>query len=152
MKPAIYLALNPVLFLPPPASECEYCGESVGHLYEDGIPGPRLDASGSAMCDECWHEHHEFTCIRCGNYDDDEDQHRYLVILEECGGMKPGIYRTRGAYFTSNYFDMWWNPWNLSRIRDADGDFYNEADMPSGHLCYGCRNEMGLTERTRNLQ
>lgn len=111
--------------------------------------GPLLDPNDNQpVCDECWHEHFEFECIRCGNYDNNETQHRYLVILEECGGMKPGIYRTLGSYWCSNYFDMWFNEWALSRIKDADGEYYNQGDYPSGHLCYGCRLELNLVERT----
>ena len=135
--------------LPAPASECSYCGEDLSHIYEETDFGPRQDpGDGQPICDDCWHEHFEFECFRCGNSGDIEDQHRYLVILKECGGMKPGIYRTLGAYFTSNYFDMWWNAWNLSRLRDADGKFYNEHDLPSGHLCYGCQLELNLVEVT----
>jgi hypothetical protein len=139
------------LLLNAPATECSYCGDDISSIYEETNFGPATDPSdGTPMCDDCFHDHFEFACIRCGNYDLSEDKHRYLVILEECGGLTPGIYSIiELPYFTSNYFDMWWNTDRLTRIRDADGSYYNEGDYPSGHLCTGCRVEMGLTTFTK---
>lgn len=140
-----------MLLLSAPATECSYCGDDISHVWEETNFGPATDPNdGQAVCDDCFHEHFEFNCIRCGNSESDEDQHRYLLILEECGGLQPGIYAvTRRPYFTSNYFDMWWNKGALTYLRAADGNYYNEGDYPSGHLCSGCRSEMGLTTFTK---
>ena len=131
------------LALPIPAKDCDWCGDD---LDKKGSYPPTL-CEGQPICDDCFHEHYEFDCIRCGSSDLIENRH-HLVILEKCGGLTPGIYFIKDRpYFTSNYFDMWWNPWALSRIKDADGRYLNEFDYPSGHLCYGCLNELGIVER-----
>lgn len=137
------------LLLAPPrivATECTRCGEE---LDSEERESPRLDVDETAICDQCYHDNFEFTCSRCEGYGDNEDQHRYLVIFEECGGLRPGIYRiNRKPYFISNYFDMWWIKESLSRLRDADGYYADQDLYPSGHLCYGCQREMGLVEAT----
>lgn len=136
------------LLLPAPSTRCSFCGDAFDH---EEAENPRTDPNdGTSICDKCYNQHFEFECIRCASYGDIEDQHRYLVILEECGGFGPGIYRiNRRPYYTSNYFDMWWNKGCLSRLRDADGKYANFDEFPSGHLCFGCQCEMNLIEVTR---
>lgn len=129
----------------PLATECSLCGED---LNEEEREEPRKEGD-EYVCDECWDEHNTFPCFRC-ECSSDNDTMNYLAILEECGGLGPGIYRiNRRPYFISNYFDMWWIKESLSRIRDADGEYSNPADYSSGFLCYGCQREMNLVEPVR---
>ncbi len=137
------------LLLIAPATSCSFCGNA---FDEEESQSPSRDPNdGQSVCDRCYSDNFTFDCVRCGSEGDIEDQHRYLIILEECGGLGPGIYRINDRpYFTSNYFNMWWNVRCLSRLRDADGRYANLYEFPSGHLCYECQHEMNLVELTRH--
>jgi len=121
------------------AVECTRCG---AELDEEESASPRLDSDvdDGAICDECWREHYCYTCYWCGEYEENTEQDKMLVISEECGGLPAGIYRIkRLPYFISNYFDMWWMTECLEFIRDVPPDFDSYDDYPSGHLCAGCQ-------------
>ncbi len=114
---------------------CEYCGEN---LSPEEIANPIPEG---AICESCYHEHFEFTCYRCQNYDHEDEQHKMLVIAEECGGLPRGVYRiTDFPYYTSNYFDMRWNKFNLEWIGPMPEELSAEdVNYPSGHLCRDCQ-------------
>ncbi len=47
---------------------CEWCGE---RLDDEEIE--------EKICDLCYHEHYEFTCCWCEEYEHEDYQHVYLV-------------------------------------------------------------------------
>lgn len=116
---------------------CDWCGEE---LTLEEIENPPQDVK-EPICDNCYNEHFEFTCFWCGNYEHEDYQGDLLVIAKECGGLGPGVYRIKKRpYFTSNYFNMWWDTYALEKVRDIPAD-WNPYDnrYPSGHLCVGCQ-------------
>lgn len=125
----------------PVGTVCTSCGEE---LFDEEL-GPNLSRSefdGGVICDECDYDQrkaHEFVCHWCGA-DEHEDFKDVLLISEECGGLDTGVYLIIDwPYFTSNYFDMWWNTNCLRRIGDVPRKFEAHDDYPSGHLCERCK-------------
>lgn len=60
------------------AIECSFCG---GPLEDEEAENPRLDPDdGEPMCDDCYHDHCEFTCCCCAEYGETKDQHNMLVV------------------------------------------------------------------------
>jgi hypothetical protein len=75
------------------SQECEWCGEE---LTQEEINEP---VAGQAICEDCYHEHYEFTCSRCCNYEHIDCQHCWLVVFEPIDDfdkrdseIQPGIY------------------------------------------------------------
>lgn len=119
--------------------ECSYCGE---FLPDYQAEEPLLDKNdGKPCCDECYHEHFEFTCFWCDEYEDDEYMDGILVIAEECGGLPSGLYRILSKpYFISDMFNMNWLKDSFHRIGDLPPTFIVDPDdYPSGHLCRDCQ-------------
>lgn len=120
--------------------ECAYCGESlVGEEADD----PRKDGSGDVMCDECWHDQHEYTCDLCEDYEECGDhQHEMLVVWETVGGsggrsVEPGIYRiVEWPYWTSDMLSMWLHKESLSCIAALPA---GKQGRGCGHLCRKCQ-------------
>lgn len=49
---------------------CSYCDND---LQGEEVSNPRIDElDNTPICDECWHDHFEFTCSLCQNYEDKE--------------------------------------------------------------------------------
>jgi hypothetical protein len=124
--------------------DCSWCGAQLGG---DEIESPYRDTDGDLLCDECYHDNFEFTCCLCENYEHTDHQHDYLVIFEKCGGLARGVYRIKSfPYYTSNYFSMWWNRESLAKVHGLPWKFSSDDGYPSGHICWGCRNELGLRQ------
>lgn len=141
--------ISPQLLLQaPPSTECRYCGdtEQIEGYYDEGS-WPRLDDNGDPICDDCWHDKNEFDCVRCEEYGDTVDMHRYLVVMEETDDVSPGIYCTVGTYYVDYMIGGNLYPWALSRIMDVPRDC--TSDYPCGHLCYGCQLALGLIAPVR---
>lgn len=128
----------------PVISECSFCGDS---LDIEESESPRTDPRDEQpICDECYHEHFEFTCCDCCNYGDVADQHNLLVVFEVVSSMggpreiSPGIYRIKegpyhgGPIIGSGY--LYGD--NLERIADVNPDMDGEG-YPCGHLCLECQ-------------
>jgi hypothetical protein len=121
--------------------ECSYCGE---HLGDDESENPRIDpADDLPVCDECWHDKFEFTCCRCCEYGDVEDQHNLLVVFEKTGKVEPGVYKVTGRpYYTHALIgEGWLHDWALKRIADVNPDMDGEG-YPCGHLCLNCQSNL----------
>jgi hypothetical protein len=118
--------------------ECATCGEE---LDREQSSDPRRDDSGEAICDSCYSDEHEFNCCWCGEYDSVDVQHRMIVLFEECGRMDRGIYRIDSfPYYTSDYFNMWFNEYAMTRLGDVPKDLQAQQDnYPAGHLCEFCQ-------------
>jgi hypothetical protein len=123
--------------------ECPQCG---AEMNKEEIDNPYRDTDGDLLCDECYHDRYEYTCCMCGNYEHIDNEGDYLVLFEKCGGLVRGVYRIKSRpYYTSNYFDMWWNLEALEKVRGLPWKFSESEDgYPSGTICWGCRNELGL--------
>lgn len=123
----------------------ELCGWCEAELMEGEIGAPRLAFDDKKMCDECYHDKHEFNCYKCGNSDDSEEKDaigRLLIIADadEIGeGWQTGVYRiVAHPYYTSNMFDMWFHRDALNRVCDLPDGFNPQDECPSGHLCREC--------------
>ena len=130
------------------ASKCSFCGDALD-IEESG--NPHTDPNdGEPVCDDCYHEHFEFTCCDCQEYGDVKDQHNLLVVFEEvdsCGGptrkVAPGVYRIKegpyhgGPIIGSGYL----YGGNLKRIADVNPDMGGNG-YPCGHLCLECQNRV----------
>jgi hypothetical protein len=136
---------------------CTRCGEK---LNDDEIINPYLDwnCDDGVLCDECYHEHYEFTCCLCQEYGDVADQHNMIVVFEGDYGVPLGVYATDGCYYTQGLIgSSWLHPRSLRRLDEvpakADGDGY-----PCGHLCEHCQRkfivhrEWGNLERYSNIE
>jgi hypothetical protein len=118
--------------------ECSFCGEPLDGEESDS---PRLDPDdGKPTCDDCYHEHFEFTCCCCQNYGEVADQHNLLVVLEETSDVKPGVYKVVDKpYYTQGMIGSGWlHPWALERIADLNPDIGDDG-YPCGHLCLECQ-------------
>lgn len=76
------------------ATECGWCGNELT-AEESKHPEDRVS---EPICCECFHEHYEFTCDKCENYEHIDHQHQFLVVYEKehglglYGDVEPGIY------------------------------------------------------------
>ncbi len=147
--------------------KCTRCGRD---LDEEEAADPRRDedVDDGILCDECYHEHYEFECCRCGNYDHVKVQHRFLVVFVETNGLfgpvAPGLYRiTEFPYYGGPIIgDGWLENHALERAGDIplrkawnletrDFDLIEPVpmdDYPCGHLCGHCQEV--LTRRVHN--
>ena len=111
------------------------------------------------VCDDCYHDHFEFTCCACEEYGEVEDQHKYLVVFEAVDDVEPGIYRIKyKPYFTSGLIgSSWLHPRTLDKVKDlpvrwlayvsiTGKDIFRELKAeeqddgyPCGHLCADCQ-------------
>src|ERR1700722_18101083 len=90
---------------------CTSCGEPFDEEEREGPHYERTDKGKNIrsrpICDQCFHDEYEFTCCWCKEYGDVEDQHKMLVVFEECANFDnrdarilPGLYRiTDGPYY-----------------------------------------------------
>ena len=119
---------------------CLRCGNE---LDDEELDYPRKDEDGDAICDECFHEHYEFTCCWCCEYGDVKDQHNLLVVFEEVSDVKPGIYKIteRPYYICAMIGSSWLIPGSLVRIAELNPDM-DGNNYPCGHLCLECQKKV----------
>ena len=121
---------------------CTWCGTELDAEESDS---PRTDGGGDVICDNCHHDHYEFTCCLCEDYGDVEVQHKYLVVFTETDGVLPGIYQTAEdrPYWCDAVLDAWLYPEALSRVRDlTPGLEASDRGWPCGHLCGDCQDKL----------
>ena len=137
--------------------KCSYCGDD---LKDDELESPSIDPDDrTPVCDDCYHDHFEFTCCACEEYGEVEDQHKYLVVFEAVDDVEPGIYRIKyKPYFTSGLIgSSWLHPRTLDKVKDlpvrwlayvsiTGKDIFRELKAeeqddgyPCGHLCADCQ-------------
>ena len=118
-------------------TECSWGG---CRLDEEEVDNLRLDPDGSIICDRCYGEHFQFKCCRCLDYEEDEHQHEFLVVWEQVGEVKPGIYQVvEYSYWGGPLIgDGWLDARALRRVRDLEEDAEGNG-YPCGRLCMGCR-------------
>lgn len=126
--------------------ECTRCGND---LDEEEMESPQ-EEEGDVICDECYHEHYEFTCCCCCNYGHVDDRHKMLVVFETCDAhgydpqtgreVWPGIYRITGGPYHGGYLvgGSWLYEDRLERIADLNPDMGGDG-YPCGHLCADCQ-------------
>lgn len=131
---------------------CSYCGND---LVGEELGNPHRDPNDDEMmCDECYQEHFEFECCRCLNYDSTEHQHDYLVVYEQVGDVKPGIYRVISYPYHGGALigDSWLFANSLQRIRALEEPAEDDPYYPCGHLCLECQNTLKLpTQETKEI-
>lgn len=124
--------------------KCEWCGEQ---FSKEEIESTRE----KGMCDECFHEHREFTCCRCDEYEEKKHQHRFLVVFEPTdswGGtnIQPGIYEIieypyHGGPMIGRGYLFGRSLRNLNKTVDWESNGY-----PCGHLCLWCQRGLHLRQ------
>lgn len=127
------------------------CSWNGCELSEEETESPRLDPRGEVICDECYHEHFEFTCCCCENDEDDPDEairDAALVILdsEQCK-LPRGFYQViKWPIFTSDYFSMWFHEDALRFVGPVGDSEWTETwdGYPSGQLCRACQIKNGV--------
>jgi len=121
---------------------CTYCEEP---LTADELEAPH-QRDGDMYCDDCWSDNFEFICCLCRNLEDDEYQHRFLVVTEptdaECGKtVAPGVYEIVETPYYGGPIIGRLHMFADSIRRVADLPAGIDADgCPCGHLCRGCAN------------
>jgi len=116
-----------------PVGVCEWCGR---RLTDEEIEYP--NSKDERICDECHHEHYEFTCCWCEEYENKDYEEKYVVLTEPTEGLhselSPGVYEVvKRPYFRGD----WYLESALRRLGDVPSDFPNIADS-SGMLCRYC--------------
>ena len=134
---------------------CEWCGNQ---LTEEEIEYPATDGFGrkidGTICDECFHEHYEWACDRCQNYEYEEFHGIWLVVFEavhvqgdwrsEDREAEPGIYEiTKWPYFGGPIIGELSLYGGALRRTKAKIDF-PQGHYPCGHLCRECAKELHL--------
>ena len=125
---------------------CSCCGNA---LDGEELENPQIDRrDDQPICDECFHEHFEFTCCDCCNYGDVDDQHNMLVVFNSVSSMggptrevAPGIYKIAedGSYFGGPIIGSGYLYGDhLERIADVNPDMDGNG-YPCGHLCLNCQ-------------
>ena len=131
----------------PDLTKCGCCGDK---LDEDEICNPYEDrddyGDGTPICFECYHEHYEFTCSLCEEYDDINVQHKMLIVRKAEMGVPPGVYRITGYpyYYSSILGDNGGvNPWDVQKICNLTKEIGRLMDTyyPLGHMCRDCQAE-----------
>jgi hypothetical protein len=115
-----------------PVGVCEWCGE---RLTDEEIEYPIPEGP---ICEECYHEHYEFTCCWCENYEDKDYEEKYVVLTEPTEGLHselpPGVYEVvKRPYFRGD----WIVESALRRIGDVPPEF-PEIEDSDGMLCRTC--------------
>lgn len=126
-------------------TKCDMCGEP---FSGEDIDHPFV-VDGEVVCEECHHEHCEFTCCKCANYGDAADQHNLLVVFEEQSSMggdgkvQPGVYRVTGHPYHGGFMigSSWLYSDNLECIADVNPGMDSEG-YSCGHLCLKCQGDV----------
>lgn len=124
--------------------KCSWCGDP---LDAEEAENPRKDPHGDLICDECYHDHFEFTCSQCEEGEDIEHQGAIgsvTVVYEEVSGLgekvKPGVYRiTKWPYYADGVTECYLIENALTRITDVPEGWTNADGCPCGHLCRTCQ-------------
>ena len=127
-------------------AKCSWCSHELDCEEREF---PRTDADEDPICDNCHHQEYEFTCCNCEEYEDDEMQHKLLVVFTATSAshgdeVQPGIYNiTGGPYWGTDYFSSWLYVeklvWLCSLPESLQDD---DPYYPVGHLCGDCQKEM----------
>jgi hypothetical protein len=124
-------------------TDCSYCGNL---LSEDELESPYTDEDNDIICDECEHEHFQFQCCKCEEYDHIDVQHYYLIVADDVDkSIPPGIYYIKGGpYFGGpliGELGLFAN--KLLRLRDLPTNI-DTGGYPCGHLCRTCVRKLEL--------
>lgn len=137
--------------MPRKPKECEWCGNN---LTDEEIKYPCRDGRGKKIdgliCDECFHEHYEWTCDRCCEYELSEFQDIWFVVFETTPGrdqpVQPGIYEiTNFPYYGGPLIGEGYLYDSSLRLTKAKIDF-EQGNYPCGHLCRRCANKLHLRQ------
>lgn len=124
-----------------PALSCSYCGQQ---LEEHERADPQM-VDDEPVCDDCYREKYCFTCCRCEEYEDNEHQHKFLVVKhDECGELEvaDGVYRiVRSPYHYSSALDNGLIKSALEFVCALPNGIELD-DYPCGHLCLSCQGKL----------
>lgn len=127
-------------------TECEYCGSD---LTQEEIENPEPEG---ALCEDCYHEHFEFTCSRCCNFDHVDYQDIWLVVFQtvsnfpERGEIQPGIYEIIAFPYHGGIMlgEAWLHGGSLRRT--PAGIDFTSGNYACGHLCRECAKVLRLKQ------
>jgi hypothetical protein len=123
---------------------CDWCGRE---LTDEEIEYPEPEGP---ICEDCYCQHFYYSCVRCGEHDHIEYQHRCVVVFEDeaCG---PGIYRvTSRPYAVQPMIGQGWlvesalTPLAILTPMDIKNNSYVDDgeqfyEYPCRHLCLDCQ-------------
>lgn len=119
---------------------CSFCDEP---LSAEEREAPRMDGD-EPVCDECWSYNFTFDCCACGQEENDNLQHWYLVVTKpvcSLGGadVEPGIYYIKGGPYHGGSIlgPGHFYPDQLLRLRDLPPRV-STGRYDCGHLCRDC--------------
>ena len=112
-----------------------------------------VEEFGGLLCCDCEHEHLDFVCCRCQNYERNEHQDECLVVFEPVLGYPSGGHVPTGVYriLTGPYHggpligEAYFFEESLQRIGDLTEEYWEEFGAPCGHLCRDCVTRMTAT-------
>lgn len=140
----------------------QHCGWCGSDLTPEELEYPASDFEGNAfdepICDECFHDHFEFTCNRCGNYEYEEFQHYWLVVFETDLGspreapITPGIYEIVSFPYYGGPIIGGCSLYGHSLRRTKATIDFRQGNYPCGHLCRTCAKNLHLRQSKRGKQ
>lgn len=128
-------------------SEKIYCCLCCDPLEGEEVERPN-EVNEEIYCDQCYHEHFEFTCCMCQNYGHIDDMDNIVVVLEPTDGwhgkMPTGIYKViEMPYFSCVIAShSWLHDECLERISDLPESIISSNMYPCGHLCLDCQEKV----------
>ena len=129
----------------PEGAKCPWCSQE---FDDEERETPRLSGD-EPICDDCYQDEYEFACCDCQGYDEQEIQHKMLVVFvptsASCGDkVQPGVYSIIGGpYWTTDYFSSWLNAHRLVWLCSLPESLQDDDPYyPVGHLCRDCQKEM----------
>jgi hypothetical protein len=124
--------------------------ETPAHCWKCATPlddDAGYERDNDLWCNECYDEEYEFPCAWCEEYGDVDDQHAYLLVVDEkeAGLDVPGVYRVTGVpYYTSPLIGRgWFFRSNLRYLGPLPSTFSVEGQWyPCGHVCLACQRRL----------
>ena len=114
-------------------NECVYCGDEVENDYY-------RDEDGDKMCDNCYGEKYEFSCVGCYDIKEKENNQNHIYITKEMAeeqDIETGIYEIINLpWYVSDYFSMVVIKESLKKILDLPAQFDNHELCD--YLCSDC--------------
>ena len=139
----------------PEGAKCTWCECD---LDGEERESPQLDWDKNPICDDCYHEEYELNCFNCENYDDQDIQHKMLVVFVPTSSsygekVQPGVYTiTGGPYWATDYFSSWLDADQLAWLCSLPESLQDDDPYyPVAHLCRDCQKQMqnrGVQELT----
>lgn len=129
--------------------KCTWCGNK---LDEEQSANPRLDESKEVICDECYREHYEGECDRCGEIVEETELQmkpgELLALWQEADGLQPGYYRVLSwPIYADGMIEghIYTDALALFTPLDDRGKVAAEGCRTlGGRLCAACQKQIGI--------